>query len=88
MDPQELKIGTVVQLNPDTVANKMFAACFMIVEESKEWGVKGYVQDLGKNGKPGGQAYYRASWKEIEPVGFATWRVPLDAEEKKNVTDQ
>lgn len=36
-----LKVGDVVQLNPDTVNNKAFAACFMIVTEPKNWGRTG-----------------------------------------------
>ena len=68
-----LEIGDIVQLNPNTVGNKMFTACFMIVTEIKEWGVQGYVQALGENGNPGGQAYYRAKWDEMELVGRSEW---------------
>jgi hypothetical protein len=59
MDKIELKPGDVVQLNPETCRNPMFAACFLTVTELKTWGVQGYVQGLGQDGKPGGQAYYR-----------------------------
>jgi hypothetical protein len=27
----------------------------------------------GEKGQPGGQAYYRARWDEMEYVGFAAW---------------
>jgi len=73
VDQQELKLGNIVQLNPDTVRNKMFAACFMVVTESKSFGAQGYVQVLGQDGSPGGQAYYRANWDEMELVGAAEW---------------
>jgi hypothetical protein len=74
MQKQELKEGHLVQLNPDLVGNKAFAACIMVITEPKEWGAQGYVQALGeKNGEPGGQAYYRAQWQEMELVGFAEW---------------
>ena len=74
MEKQELKVGQLVQLNPDTVRNKAFTACIMVVTEPKEWGAQGYVQSLGDmNGQPGGQAYYRAKWDEMEPVGWAEW---------------
>jgi len=76
---QELKIGQLVQLNPETVKNTMFAACIMVVTEQKSWGAQGYVQTLGENGKPGGQAYYRASWDEMEPVGNAEWGLEHNA---------
>lgn len=73
MQQQELKEGQLVQLNPETVGNKMFSACIMVVTEPKAWGAQGYVQALGKDGEPGGQAYYRAKWDEMEPVGAAEW---------------
>jgi hypothetical protein len=73
MRSEKLAVGTIVQLNPDTVKNRMFAACMMIVTEQKTWGAQGYVQALGENGEPGGQAFYRASWDEMERVGMAEW---------------
>lgn len=75
MSPTELKKGQLVQFNPETVSNKMFTACIMVVTEPKPWGAQGYVQGLGSNGEPGGQAYYRAKWDEIELVGHAEWLV-------------
>lgn len=68
-----LKPGNLVQLNPETVGNKMFTACFMVVTEPKPFGAQGYVQMTGKDGQPGGQAYYRAPWHEMELVGHAEW---------------
>jgi hypothetical protein len=68
-----LLAGDVVQLSPE-VRNPMFAGCMMIVTEpSKSWGAQGYVQALGKDGAPGGRAYYRATWAEMEFVGRAVW---------------
>jgi len=67
--------GMVVQLNPETVSNLMFAGCFMIVTEPKDWGAQGYVQSLGENGRPGGQAYYRAKWEEMEFIGTTVFIV-------------
>jgi hypothetical protein len=53
----------------------MFAGCLMVVTEKRDWGLMGYVQALGENGEPGGQAYYRARWEEIEPLtdGMVPW---------------
>lgn len=68
-----LEIGDLVQLNPETVKNKMFAACIMVVTEVKSWGAQGHVQSLGENGQPGGQAYYRAKFDEMELVGIVEW---------------
>jgi hypothetical protein len=73
MKKREFEEGAVVQLNPETVGNRMFAGCMMVVTEVKSWGVQGYVQGLGENEQPGGQAYYRAKWDEIEYVGRAEW---------------
>jgi hypothetical protein len=68
-----LKPGDVVQLSPESVGNRMFAACLMVVTEPKSWGAQGYVQALGIDGNAGGQAYYRAKWDEMEYVGTAEW---------------
>ncbi len=65
---KEIKPGIIVQLDPDKTENKMFSGCLMIVTKMKDWGVQGYVQALGKNGKPGGQAYYRAKFGTFFPV--------------------
>ncbi|MFA7287454.1 MAG: hypothetical protein WC055_01095 [Melioribacteraceae bacterium] len=56
MEKRNLEIGDLVQLNPELVANKMFAACIMVITDPKEWGA---------------QAYYRAKWEEMEYVGTA-----------------
>ena len=69
----KLEKGDLVQLNPETVVNPMFAGCIMVVTEVKNWGAQGYVQALGENGEMGGQAYYRAKFEEIERVGKAIW---------------
>lgn len=65
----ELKVNEIVQLNPETCGNPMLAGCFMVVTEPKSWGAQGYVQCTGENGNPGGQAYYRAKFEEIEKTG-------------------
>lgn len=77
-----LKAGMVVQLDPVTTRNPMFAGCMMTVTEPKTWGAQGYVQALGENGEPGGQAYYRAKWEEMEIVGQAQWMVETSPEEE------
>lgn len=63
---EDLLIGELVQLNPETCRNRMFAGAIMTVTEPKPWGAQGYVQALGADGQPGGQAYYRAKWYEME----------------------
>ena len=61
-------------LDPIETRNPMFRGCLMVVSEPKEFGAQGYVQSLGKDMQPGGQAYYRAKWEEMEPTGgMAPW---------------
>lgn len=77
MEPRDLKVGEIIQLDPTTTANRMFAGCLMIVSEPKSFGCQGYVQSLGEGGNPGGQAYYRAIWTEMWPTGgTAPWLIP------------
>lgn len=64
----ELKPLQVLQLNPTTTRNPMFSGCLFVVTEVKTWGAQGYVQSLGENGEPGGQAYYRANFEELETL--------------------
>jgi hypothetical protein len=73
MKKRELAVGDLVQLDPFSTGNKMFAGCIMVVTEPKEFGAQGYVQSLGENEEMGGQAYYRAKWEEMEYVGHAEW---------------
>jgi hypothetical protein len=70
---ENLKKGAIVQLNPEICNNPRFAGCFMTVTEILSFGAQGYVQALGRNKEPGGQAYYRASWAEMELCGYAEW---------------
>lgn len=82
-----LKKGEIIQLNPHATKNRMFAACLMVIDEVKSFGAQGYVQALGemvfipglgqKAPMPGGLAYYRALWEEMEPTGGM---VPFDVE--------
>lgn len=72
MKKQELEIGEVVQLSPET-KNKMFAYCFMVITESKDWGAQGYIQAFGENGEIGRAVFYRASFEEMELIGEAEW---------------
>jgi hypothetical protein len=77
MTPEEgaaLKPGDIVQLDLNATANPGFACCLMVVEETKSWGVQGYVQMPGSRDGQGGQAYYRAPWAELWATGGkATW---------------
>lgn len=75
MTPRKLQVGEIVQLVPGAVRNEAFTGCLMVVTEPKAFGAQGYVQALGEaRDAPGGQAYYRANWAEMEPTGgTAPW---------------
>lgn len=75
MKKTKLRVGDVVQLDPETCRNPVFKGCLLTVTELKEWGVQGYAQDLGRDNIPGGQAFYRAKWDEMEFVGHAEWMI-------------
>lgn len=69
MTRKELHEAQIVQLNPETVNNKAFAACFMVVTEMKDFGAVGYVMVPQAEGAA--QAFYRANWEEMEETGGA-----------------
>ncbi len=71
VNDQKLEVGDVVQLNENT-GNPMLKYCFMTVTEPKSFGAMGYVQCTGEDEKPGGQAYYRAKWEEMDLIGHTT----------------
>jgi len=74
MEQCKLEPGDVVQLNPETIGNKAFAGCMLVVTEPKGFGCQGYVQALGESREAGGgQAYLRVNWEEMEYVGRAAW---------------
>jgi hypothetical protein len=72
MTKTELRPGDVVQISPDC-PNRPFAGCMMTVTEPKAWGAQGYVQALGEDEQPGGQAFIRIKWEDMEFVGRAPW---------------
>ncbi|MDQ1280043.1 MAG: hypothetical protein QG670_1305, partial [Thermoproteota archaeon] len=76
MEKRDLKEGDVVQIDPDH--DPMFGACFMIVTEPKSWGAQGYVtvlprQNVDGTTEPGGRAYYRCKFENMEYIGPGAW---------------
>lgn len=57
MKPTDLKVGHVVQLDPETCGNPVFAACFLVVTAPKPWVAQGYVRTIGSGDQSGGLAY-------------------------------
>ena len=69
MTQDEIKVGDIVQVNPD---KEMFGACMVVVTEFKSFGIQGYVQSAGVNG----QQYIRLKFDEFESTGGkAVWVV-------------
>lgn len=69
-DPKsQLQPNDLVQLSPETCENPVFAGCIMVVTEVRGWGAIGYVREI----LPGGLAYYRAKWDEMQRVGRTYW---------------
>lgn len=65
--------GDLVQLDPVNCRNRMLASMIMVVTDLRPWGVMGYVQMPGKDGEPGGLAFYRARFDECRWVGKCVW---------------
>lgn len=81
MQPRDLKVGDVVQLDPEKV-QPAFAGCFMLVTEPKNWGAQGFVQGMGETQmKQGGAYFFRAKWEQMEFVGRAVFVPKNHAEE-------
>ena len=78
MTPQKLNEGDVVQLHPEY---GMFGGCFLVVTEPKSFGCQGYVQCLGQDGNPGGQAFLRPAFEKMELIGKAAFVIGRDQEE-------
>jgi hypothetical protein len=77
MKERELKVGEIMQLHPTLTRNHAFRGCMFVVSDPKVFGAQGYVQGLGSRDETAGQAYYRASWEEMEETGgIAPWVVP------------
>lgn len=61
-----LAVGYVVQIDP--MHDTHFGGCFMVVEEMKAWGIKGFVKGPGAGLYP-----YRVAYDAIKPIGPAPW---------------
>jgi len=76
MQKRELKIGDVVQINPDH--DEVFGGHFMVVTEPKSWGAQGYcmcfpsTDDKCQN-LTGGIAFYRCKFENMHFIGKAEW---------------
>lgn len=59
----------IVQVDPK---HDTFGGCLVVVDEVKEWGIQGYVQNAGQPG----QAWIRLKFGDFESTGGrAIWTV-------------
>lgn len=73
----ELKEGDIVQLDPNQTSHAAFNGCFLVISEIYDWGVQGYIQNIGVTlDEMGGQIYYRANHGTYQKVGKAVWVIP------------
>ena len=78
MEKRELKEGDVVQIDPE-LKNCFFKGAFMTVIEPKDWGAEGYIATNFSRTNMPSQAYFRATWDQMQYIGPAAW-VVLDVE--------
>lgn len=74
MEAEQLEIGDIVQIQPES--DPIFGAALMIVTEPKSWGAQGYVHVLGNSDAVTtfkGLAYYRCKFENMKKVGKAEW---------------
>lgn len=84
-----VSVSDVLQIRPECAINPAFGGCLFVVSELKGWGVMGYVPALGESrDKPGGQAYIRLKWEEVEHTGGkAVWIMEHHALRENPVND-
>lgn len=78
MEARDLKVGEIVQLNPESNrGTEWFGACLMVVTDPKPWGAMGYVKNAGTSGL----AYIRVKWEDMEPTGgMVVWAASSESE--------
>lgn len=72
MNEKELKIGDIVQINPE---HPNFPGQLLVVTEPKAWGCQGrlYMDLEIPCVRYGGRAYLRLKWEDMEHVGACEW---------------
>ena len=68
MQPCELKVGDVVQLNENN--KPCWIGCFLMVTEPKKFGCQDFVAIPKEQDKPAAMAFYRPNWEQMERMDF------------------
>lgn len=81
MDKKELKVGDIVQINPDH--DPIFGGHLMIVTEPKSFGAQGYCKTFE------GLAFYRCSFEKMEFCGHAEWinKINLESDQDEKSSE-
>lgn len=74
---ENIEVRDVVQLSPET----RFPFGFMVVEELKPWGAKGYLQVFEKADEYPDRIYLREKWDRMKKIGRAEWALASPEEE-------
>lgn len=88
MEKRELKRGDIVQVNPESQLgekNGFFAACLVVVDEIKGFGIQGFVMVPDTRGALPKRAFCRFNWADIELVGHCEW-TPKDEDDEPTRT--
>lgn len=72
MNEKELKVGDIVQINPE---HPNFPGQLLVVTEPKSWGCQGrlYMDLEIPCCRFEGKSYLRLKWEQIEYVGKCEW---------------
>ena len=61
--------GEILEISIVGSLSNIFDKCLLVVTESCNWGVKGYVRVVGTEMIPGGPAYLRVEWADLKETG-------------------
>lgn len=75
MENRELKIGDVLQINPEN--NEVWGGFLVVVTEPRKWGCQGYLMSHDAFNavriKKTGKAFVRVKFEDVEFVGSLPW---------------
>jgi hypothetical protein len=64
---RKVQPGDIIQVNEDGPHH--WFRVFLVVDETRSWGVQAYATIPGERGREAGDAYMRLEWGEFDPVG-------------------
>ena len=75
MEKRELKVGDILQINPDSSPGQHYGAMLLIVTDPKVWGAQGvlYSPVNFEATRFEGRAYLRVVFEDVEFCGNMEW---------------